>query len=105
MFKNVIIKKSGTYEIDAYEIESGLDITETFTLNATDGYVSTVSAQNANQVADFVVTLPKDVKINTPFDISVTAVNSAGQTITNYIGTIYFTTNNILSDVVFPNTK
>jgi len=104
-FKNVIIKKAANYNIDAYEIESGLDITESFTIKATDGYVNTVSAQSATQVADFVVTIPKDTKINTPFDITVSAVNSAGQVITNYTGTIYFGTNNLLVDVIFPNAK
>lgn len=104
-FKNVILKQAGTYKIDIYEIESGLDITKTITLTATDGYVSTVTNQNATQLADFVISTPVEVKINTPFDFTVSAVNSAGQVLTNYLGTIYFDTNNLESDVTFPNTQ
>lgn len=104
-FKSVTIKQAGTYEIDIYEIESGLDITKTITITATDGYVSTVTNQNATQVADFVISAPVEAKINTPFDITVSAVNSAGQILTNYLGTIYFDTNNLESDVIFPNTQ
>ncbi len=37
--------------------------------------------------------------------MTVSAMNSAGKVITNYTGTIYFDTNNIAADVVFPNTK
>lgn len=104
-FKNVILKQAGTYEIDIYEIDSGLDTTKTMTITATDGYVSTVTNQNATQLADFVISAPAEVKINTPFDFTVSAVNSAGQVLTNYLGTIYFDTNNLESDVTFPNTQ
>lgn len=104
-FKSITIKQAGTYEIDIYEIESGLDVMKTITIIATDGYVSTVTNQNASQVADFVISAPAEVKINTPFDITVSAVNSAGQVLTNYLGTIYFDTNNLESDVIFPNTQ
>jgi hypothetical protein len=104
-FKSVVLKQAGTYEIDIYEIESGLDITKTITITATDGYVSTVTTQNATQVADFVISAPAEVKINTSFDVTVSAVNSAGQVLTNYLGTIYFDTNNLESDVMFPNTQ
>lgn len=104
-FKNVILKQAGTYEIDIYEIDSGLDTTKTITITATDGYVSTVTNQNATQLADFVISAPAEVKINTPFDFTVSAVNSAGQVLTNYLGTIYFDTNNLESDVIFPNTQ
>lgn len=67
--------------------------------------MSTVSAQSANQVADFTVTIPKEAKVNTPFSITVSPVNSAGQVITNYTGRIYFGTNNLPADVTFPNAK
>lgn len=67
--------------------------------------MSTVSAQSANQVADFTVTIPKEAKVNTPFTFTVSPVNSAGQVITNYTGMIYFGTNNLTADVTFPNAK
>lgn len=76
-FKSVTIKQAGTYEIDIYEIDSGLDIIKTITITATDGYVSTVTNQNATQVADFVISAPAEVKMNTPFDITIKAVNKA----------------------------
>jgi hypothetical protein len=64
-----------------------------------------VTNQNATQLADFVISTAAEVKINTPFDFTVSAVNSAGQILTNYLGTIYFDTNNLESDVTFPNTQ
>jgi hypothetical protein len=67
--------------------------------------VSTVTSQNATLLADFVVAAPLDTKLNTPFEMTVSAVNSAGQILTNYTGTIYFSTNNLESDVLFPNGK
>jgi len=67
--------------------------------------VSTVTSQNATLLADFVVAAPLENKINTPFEMTVSAVNSAGQVLTNYTGTIYFSTNNLESDVLFPNGK
>ncbi len=48
------------------------------------------------------VTAPKDAVINAPFDMTVSIMNNAGQVITNYTGTIYFGTNNLEVDVVFP---
>lgn len=74
-------------------------------ITATDGYVNTITHQNATQLADFVISTPIEVKTNTPFDFTVSAVNSAGQILTNYVGTIYFDTNNLESDVTFPNTQ
>ena len=102
-FKGVTIKTPGKYSLDVYEIESGADVSSMIELNATEG--STVTTQNTNQVADFVVAVPQTVTKNTPFTMTVSAMNSAGKVITNYTGTIYFDTNNIAADVVFPNTK
>lgn len=67
--------------------------------------MSTVTSQNATTVADFVVSAPLETKINTPFEMTVTVVNSAGQTLKNYTGTIYFDTNNLEADVLYPNGK
>lgn len=38
----------------------------------------------------FTVTAPKEVKVNTPFDITVRALDKAGNTFTSYDGTLYF---------------
>lgn len=105
VFKGVLLKQPGVYKIDAYEIESGLEVTKSFTINATDGFVSTVTSQNAAILADFIVSAPLETKINTAFAMTVTAVNSAGQTLKNYTGTVYLGTNNLESDVLFPNGK
>lgn len=56
-------------------------------------------------MADFVISTPAEVKTNTAFDFTVSAVNSAGQILPNYLGTIYFDTNNLESDIIFPNTQ
>lgn len=40
----------------------------------------------SNQLADFVVTGPKKVSLNTPFDITITAVDKDGKTLVNYTG-------------------
>jgi hypothetical protein len=38
----------------------------------------------------FLVTAPKEVKVNTPFDITVKALDKNGNILTNYAGTLYF---------------
>lgn len=43
-----------------------------------------------NTLAGFTVTVSKDVKINTPFEITVKAIDQSGSTLTNYTGTVYF---------------
>lgn len=42
------------------------------------------------KLAGFSVTIPKDVKTNTPFEITVKALDQYGATLTNYTGTVYF---------------
>lgn len=98
VIKNVVIKKAGKYEFDAYEIGSGFDILKTFTITATEPVVPA-----STQLSDITVSAPKDVVTNTPFSITVTAMNSSGQTMTNYVGTIYFGTTGIAGNVEFPN--
>lgn len=52
--------------------------------------MSTVTDDNAAALGGLVVTVPKDVIPNVPFSVTVTAVNSAGQTLPDYLGTVYF---------------
>ncbi|MCB9806319.1 hypothetical protein H6768_00125 [Candidatus Peribacteria bacterium] len=38
----------------------------------------------------FSVTFPKEVKVNTPFNLTIKALDQNGNTLTNYTGTLYF---------------
>jgi hypothetical protein len=49
-----------------------------------------VPTTTVGTLAQFDVKLPKDIKINTPFDITIRASDSSGATLTNYTGKIYF---------------
>jgi hypothetical protein len=101
--KNVIIKKAGSYELDVYEIASGADIVKPFFITVVGPPVTLVTTPDTSQkITAISVTAPKDAVINAPFDMTVSIMNSAGQVITNYTGTIYFGTNNLEVDVVFP---
>ena len=65
--------------------------------------VSTATTpDNSQKITAINVAAPKDIVRNTPFDMTVSVINSAGQVITNYTGTIYFGTNNLEADVGFP---
>lgn len=86
-FKGVTIKTPGKYTLDVYEVDSGADVSTTIDLNATDGG-STVTPQSTTQVADFVVTMPQTVIKNTPFNITVVAVDNKGLPVVNFSGTI-----------------
>lgn len=46
--------------------------------------------QATKTISSINVTAPTESVINTPFDITVTIINSAGQVLTDYTGTIYF---------------
>lgn len=45
---------------------------------------------NTKTLAGFAVNVSKDIKTNTPFDISIKALDQYGDILTNYTGTIYF---------------
>lgn len=51
---------------------------------------TTPAPTTAGPLNSFVVTFPKEVKVNTPFDITVKALDKNGNTVTNYGGPIYF---------------
>jgi len=46
--------------------------------------------QSPGVLNGFLVTTPGEVKVNTPFDITVKALDKKGNTLTNYAGTLYF---------------
>lgn len=100
--KNIIIKKAGIYELDVYEIASGADIVKPFFITVTDIAPTPAQIQATKTISSINVTAPTESVINTPFDITVTIINSAGQVLTDYTGTIYFWTNNLEVDVLFP---
>ncbi len=49
-----------------------------------------VSSPGVNALADFDVIIPADIKVNTPFDITIKALNQSGEIFTDYTGTAYF---------------
>lgn len=55
----------------------------------TDIAPTAAQIQAAKTVASIGVTVPTESSINTPFDMTVSILNSAGQVITDYTGTIY----------------
>lgn len=81
--------KAGTYELDVYEIASGADIVQPFFITVTNVAPSPAQVQAAKTIASISVTVPTESPINTPFDMTVSILNSAGQVITDYTGTIY----------------
>jgi len=52
---------------------------------------------------DFIITVPDVVEVNMPFDLQVTAVDSARKPIENYRGTIYFESTDVSLDTLFPD--
>ncbi len=81
--------KAGTYELDVYEIASGADIVQPFSITVTDIAPTPTQVQATKTVASISVTAPAESPVNTPFDMTVSILNSAGQVITDYTGTIY----------------
>lgn len=71
---------------------------------------STTSTTNTNTsttgtLKRFTVTLPKEVKVNVPFNVVVKAIDQNGNTLTNYTGTLYFDLmNGTYSNITLPIT-
>ncbi len=63
---------------------------------------TTAPQSNTTKIASLAVVAPKESFTNTPFDMTVSVMNSAGQVITGYTGTVYLGTNNLEADVLFP---
>lgn len=72
------------------------------TVTGTTTPTTTTTQSSATKIASISVTAPKEAFTNTPFDVTVSIMNSAGQVITDYMGTIYLGTNNLEVDVLFP---
>jgi len=60
------------------------------------------TTESSTKIAAINVTAPKESLTLTPFDMTVSIVNSAGQVIPSYTGTVYLGTNNLEADVIFP---
>lgn len=99
----MIIKKAGTYEFDVYEIASGADIVKPFIITVAGSSTPTMAQSTTSKIASISVSAPKESFTNTPLDMTVAIMNSTGQVITDYTGTIYLGTNNLEVDILFPS--
>jgi len=95
--RNITLIKAGNYEIDVYEIEGGLDLFKTFTISATSPVLLPSVV-----LSSIIVVAPREVTVNSSFDMTISAHDKAGQVMTNYVGTVYFTKSGISSTVEFP---
>ena len=65
-------------------------------ITATDTAVGTITgndtvAVNAAAVSQFLVSAPASATAGTPFNVSVTARDAFGNTVSGYLGTVHFT--------------
>jgi hypothetical protein len=63
-------------------IVSGKVTTAIFVVELMDIQRTIVSG---NVLADFIIIVPSQVKVNTTFDVTITAINNSGKTLTGYL--------------------
>ncbi len=78
---NVVVP-AGSYYIRAYEGDSP---------SLSQLYTFSVRADNTTGVTHFGVSAPANAVAGTPFNVTVTALDSNEQTVANYVGTVQFT--------------